>query len=46
MGKVNYLLDTKIVSAVVNRNQKIIDKLLDVDSEKKMFTLAALSFMK
>ncbi len=46
MGKVNYLLDTNIVSAFVNHNQKIRDKLLDVDSEKKMFTLAALAFMK
>nr|WP_293086505.1 type II toxin-antitoxin system VapC family toxin [Okeania sp. SIO3B5] len=44
MGKVNYLLDTNIVSAVVNQNQKIIDKLLDVDIRKQNIYISCITF--
>ncbi|NEO56956.1 MAG: type II toxin-antitoxin system VapC family toxin [Okeania sp. SIO3B5] len=40
----NYLLDTNIVSAVVNQNQKIIDKLLDVDIRKQNIYISCITF--
>ncbi|WP_293144016.1 hypothetical protein [Okeania sp. SIO3I5] len=40
----NYLLDTNIVSAVVNQNQKIIDKLIEVDIRKQNIYISCISF--
>jgi len=41
---VNYLLDTNIVSAVVNQNQKIIDKLIEVDIRKQNIYISCITF--
>ena len=40
----NYLLDTNIVSAVVNQNQKIIDKLIEVDIRKQNIYISCITF--
>ena len=40
----NYLLDTNIVSAFVNQNQKIRDKLQDVDIRKQNIYISCISF--
>ncbi|WP_202224102.1 PIN domain-containing protein [Okeania sp. KiyG1] len=40
----NYLLDTNIVSAVVNRNQKIIDKLQEVDVREEDAYISCITF--
>ena len=40
----NYLLDTNIVSAVVNQNQKIIDKLQEVDVREEDVYISCISF--
>ncbi|GGA44278.1 hypothetical protein CYANOKiyG1_63000 [Okeania sp. KiyG1] len=44
MGKVNYLLDTNIVSAFVNQNQKIRDKLLEVYTREQDIYISCISF--
>ncbi|WP_293119828.1 type II toxin-antitoxin system VapC family toxin [Okeania sp. SIO1I7] len=44
MRKVNYLLDTNIVSAFVNQNQKIRDKLLEVYTREQDIYISCISF--
>ena len=44
MGKANYLLDTNIVSAFVNQNQKIRDKLLEVYTREQDIYISCISF--